>query len=97
MGKLFFFLAALAIVVFGLSFALVNVEPVAVDYYFGVTTLPLSAALAIALALGAVLGVLFSLGVVVKSRTRVLRLRRELNHARKELNELRKLPINRAA
>jgi putative membrane protein len=88
---------ALLIVSFGLSFALLNAEPVAVDYYLGVSTLPLSLALTLSLVLGAILGLLATTGLLVRQRTELVRLRRRLGHADKELSELRKLPVRDAA
>lgn len=61
-------LLVLAIVLLGLTFHLRNGELVTVDYYFGSSELPLSLALAGALFLGALLGVLACLPRMVALR-----------------------------
>lgn len=87
------FVAALIIVFFGLSFSVLNAQRVALDFYFGRADVPLSMILFVALALGAVLGVLAAFGVVLRQRREVAQLRRRIGDAQKELAELRKLPI----
>ena len=93
MRRLLSLIAALLILALGLSFTLLNAEPVRVDFYLGEAQLPLSLWLAITLALGAILGVLSSLGLLWRQRREVRRVRRQAGTARKELTELRKLPI----
>jgi len=83
----------LVVLVLGLSFSLLNAHPVTVEYYLGKTDLPLSLALVIALFLGAVLGVLASLGIVVRQRRALSKLRKRVNDAERELSQLRTLPI----
>ena len=61
-------LLVLAVVLLGLTFHLRNGELVTVDYYFGSSELPLSLALAGALFLGALLGVLACLPRMVALR-----------------------------
>lgn len=61
-------LLILAVVLLGLTFHLRNGELVTVDYYFGSSELPLSLALAGALFLGALLGVLACLPRMVALR-----------------------------
>ena len=96
MRRLLGLIAALLILLLGLSFTMLNAEPIQVDFYFGSAELPLSLCLVITLALGAVLGVLSSLGLLVRQRREVRRLRRQAGNTRKELTELRKLPIRDA-
>ena len=93
MRRLLSLIAALLILALGLSFTLLNADPVRVDFYLGEAKLPLSLWLAITLALGAILGVLSSLGLLWRQRREVRRMRRQAGTARKELTELRKLPI----
>jgi lipopolysaccharide assembly protein A len=95
-AKIVGFLFLLLIVLLGLSFALLNAQPAVIDYYFGAATLPLSLILVLALILGALLGVMASLGVILRQRRELVRLRRNAGHVRKELNELRKLPMKDA-
>lgn len=96
MGRVIGFLFLLVIVLFGLSFALLNAQPVELDYYFGAVTLPLSLVLVIAVIIGAVLGVLAALGVILRQRREVGRLRRAAGHRGKDSNGTRKLPLKDA-
>ena len=93
MKRIIALLFALAIIVIGLSFAMLNPNPVALDFYFGALTLPLSLWLVIAFAFGVVLGLILMAGMVVKQRWALASLRRDIDATRKELSELRKLPI----
>ncbi len=84
---------ALAVIVIGLSFAMLNPSPVALDFYFGALTLPLSLWLVIAFALGVFLGLVVMIGILLRQRWALNRLRRDVDATRQELSELRKLPI----
>ncbi len=93
MKRIVALLFALIVIVIGLSFAMLNPNPVGLDFYFGALTLPLSLWLVIAFAVGVVLGLSVMAGVVLRQRWALARLRREVNSTREELSELRKLPI----
>lgn len=89
LGLVFF----LVLVIAGLSFAVLNADPVHLNYYFGSRTVPLSVALVTALFLGAVLGVVSSLGIVFKLKREIARLRKAVKLAEKEVLNLRSIPI----
>ncbi len=93
MKRILAVLIALTVIAVGLSFAMLNPAPVALDFYFGALSLPVSLWLVIAFALGAMLGLTAAVGVVIKQRWQLARLRRDVKVAREELSELRKLPI----
>lgn len=93
MRRLIGFLAILIVILFGLSFALLNANRVDVDYYFGTVGTPLSLALVAALIVGAIIGVLTTLGMILGKQREVHRLRRRVKDTEKELNELRRLPL----
>jgi putative membrane protein len=76
----------------GLSFSSLNVEPVQLDYYFGSSELPLSSAIIIAVAVGAIFGLIGSLGVVVMLRYEIMRLKKSVKSAERELTHLRAIP-----
>lgn len=97
MRRLVGLIFALIIVIFGLSFAVLNDEHVNVDYYLGVSSLPLSLALTVALVFGATLGLLAAIAVILRQRRELARLRRRVGDAEKELGELRKVPVRDAA
>lgn len=80
-------------VLLGVVFALLNAEPVKVSYYFGSTDMPLSLVIVIALAAGAAMGVAASLGILVRTRREIGRLRRNASLAEKEVMNLRTMPL----
>jgi len=93
MRRILWTAVAVVLIALGLSFAMLNSQAVALNFYLGRTALPLSLWMVVALATGAVLGVLSTFGVIVRQRRELARLRRRVNDAQKELSELRKMPI----
>lgn len=83
----------LLIMMIGAAFAVMNAETVQLNYYFGVKEFPLSVILVAAVALGAILGVLATLGSSLKLRRENMSLRHKAKIARQEVNNLRALPI----
>lgn len=93
MRRIIGFIVVLLVVLFGLSFSLLNATPVEVDYYFGVVNLALSLLMVISLIIGALAGVIACLSVMMARAGEAHRLRRKLSDTEKELNELRRLPL----
>ncbi|MEX0374454.1 LapA family protein [Spiribacter pallidus] len=96
MKRLLALLVALVVVALGLSFAMLNPEPMALDFYLGRMTLPASLWLVIALAIGVIIGAGAAGGLILRQRWQLARLRRQAASAQEELSELRKLPIRNA-
>lgn len=93
MRRIVLLIVILLIVLFGLSFALLNATPAELDFYFGAVTLPLSLLLVLSLIVGALIGLLAAGAVMVGRRRELGRTRRQLHDAEKELRELRRLPL----
>jgi putative membrane protein len=93
MKRLISFIIFLITIIFGLIFAVLNAEPVAFNYYLGKGEFPLSLILVITLAIGAVLGVLGSLTVVLKSKRELAKVRKTAKLQEKEVMNLRALPL----
>ncbi len=93
MSRLFSFLVLLILVVAGLAFAVVNDQPVSLNYFLGVIDVPLALTLVLTLALGAALGILFSMGMIVRLKRDGLKLRRQAQLAEQEVANLRSIPI----
>ena len=93
MGRLIGFLFLLALAVMGLSFAVLNSQPVSLNYYFGEREIPLSMIVVVSLAAGALIGVLVSAGLILKLKAKVGHLRRKLRDAEKDMDRLRILPV----
>ncbi len=83
----------LLVVLFGLSFALLNAGPVELDYYFGTVSMPLSMLVVLVLILGAAFGVIAALAMMLGRQRELGKVRRRLVETEKELNELRRLPL----
>lgn len=86
-------IALLVVILFGLSFALLNAHGVSVDYYFGELSLPLSLLLVFMLIIGAAIGVLASLSMILARANQVRKLRKQLSNTEREVNQLRRLPL----
>lgn len=93
MKRLLGFLLLLVVVVVGLAFAVLNAQAVQLNYYFGSTEAPLSLVLVLVLAVGAILGVVASVGMVVGQRRELGRLQRKVKVTEQELKNLREIPI----
>jgi putative membrane protein len=88
--KLLFFLF---LVLLGSAFAVMNTENTHIDYYFGELDLPLPLLLIATLGVGALLGVLASLGSYLRLKHQNTELRRKINLAEEEVKNLRAIPI----
>ncbi len=92
MGRLFGFLMMVLLVVIGLSFAVLNAEPVMLDYYFESREIPLSLIVVGALAVGALFGLLASLGAVFKLKAQTSGLRKKVRTLEKDSLQITTTP-----
>ncbi|MCG8378479.1 MAG: LapA family protein [Proteobacteria bacterium] len=83
----------LVILLFGLAFHLKNNQLVALNYYIGVIELPMSLVIVLVLILGALLGILASLPLIIKLKQQKLRLEKQIQNSEKEINNLRVMPV----
>lgn len=93
MKRIVIFAVLLLVILLGLSFALMNAEPVQLNYYFGVLQAPLSLVVVLAVIVGAGSGVLASLGIVVGQKRALAKLRKSAKIAKEEVSNLRSLPL----
>jgi len=93
MKRIVTFALLLLVALLGLSFALMNAEPVQLDYYFGTLKAPLSLVVVIAIIIGAGLGVLASMGIVLGQKRELAKLRKSVKIAEEEVSNLRSLPL----
>ncbi|HHJ13800.1 MAG TPA: LapA family protein [Gammaproteobacteria bacterium] len=77
----------IVLVVLGISFAVLNADPVPLNYYFGYREIPLSMVVVVSLAVGAVIGVLASMGILLRQKHQLFRLRRQLKTVEKQAAE----------
>lgn len=83
----------LVVLVFGLFLGVLNNSPIKMDYYVGTLELPLSLVLAFTLLLGAVLGAVSSIGIILKLKLEISRLRKKVRGSNIELTNLRNLSL----
>ncbi len=93
MRRILTLFAMLIVVVVGILFAVLNADPVVLNYYFGSRAMPLSLVLVLAMLIGAILGVLACSGVLMRQRRTIHKLRRSAELAEKEVENLRAIPI----
>ncbi len=91
--RIFTYLVLLIIIILGVSFAVLNASDVTLNYYFGTLQLSLSILLVLTLAVGAIIGVLFSLVPLVKLKHKNMRLKAKVKQASQEVENLRAMPI----
>lgn len=97
MTKLIYLIVLVIVIFFGLTFTLNNPQDVEVNYYFGLHwDGPLSLLLVFTLGVGAIIGFLGSIGLLMRVNRRLARARREIQKAEQEVTNLRALPIKDA-
>lgn len=93
MSKIIYGSVIILIVLLGIIFAVLNAEPVQLNYYFNSREMPLSLAIILSMFLGAILGVLASVVLILKYKNEISRLRKAADIAEKEISNLRAIPI----
>lgn len=93
MSRLVSLVLLLSLVLVGLAFAVVNSKPVELNYFLATREVPLAMTLVLTLAFGAMIGLFFSLGMVIRLKRETLRLRRQMQIAEQEVVNLRNIPI----
>jgi putative membrane protein len=93
MKRIVIFGLLLVVALLGLTFALMNADTVRLNFYITELEAPLSLVVVLAVILGAALGVLASLGMVVAQKRELGRLRRSVKLAEAEVSNLRALPL----
>jgi len=91
--RLLTYIFLLLIALLGISFACLNADSVTIHYIFDTKRVPLSLLLAITLALGVGLGLLFNLLTYLRLKGENIRLQRKIKISDKELTELQTLPV----
>ena len=94
--RIIMYILTLMIIVIGISFAALNADPVAINYYVGESHLPLSLLLALTLAFGGILGLFVSTWLFLKTKKENFQLKHRVKNAEKELENLRAMPIKDA-
>jgi len=82
------------IILFGVTFALLNGQSVEIKYYLGQATLPLSLLLALTLVFGMVLGLGLNLFSIIKLKLENSSLSKKVKQNEQEISKLRLLNID---
>lgn len=93
MARVFSLLSIIILAVLGLAFAVLNNHAVEFDYFWGKSDFKLAQLLILAMAVGALLGVLFSSGIFIRLKREAVRFRRQAHLAEQEVANLRSIPI----
>lgn len=93
MKRVVYLFIAMVIIVIGIYFAVLNADSITLKYPFGSMDIPLSFLLVIAMIIGAIMGVAASASLFVSSRREVARLKKAVEVAEKEVNNLRSIPL----
>ena len=91
--KLIKLLVFLAFLLTGAAFAVLNSNPVKLDYYFSVIELPLSVVLILFMTLGAVLGVFACSSIMLRLKHENNGLKRQARLVSEEVKNLRTIPL----
>jgi putative membrane protein len=87
------YLFLILLVLFAFTFAGLNAAPVSINYYLGITQLPLSLFAILSFIVGGLLGLLTAFSIYVKLKYANRRLRHRLKLVEEELINLRALPL----
>lgn len=93
MSRLLKLSLVLVVFIIGLAFHLRNDQFVNFNYYLGSFDLPFSFFMVLALGLGAVLGVLACMPLVIMLKRENMKLSRQASLASREINNLRVIPV----
>jgi len=92
--KVIKFILLVFFLIIGAAFAIINDQPVELDLYFLVTSLPLSLILLLATGVGIVLGAIVSTFYFMRLRRENAVLRRQSRLVEQEVKNLRTLPLS---
>ena len=94
MKRLFYIVLGIAVLLFGLGFAYKNPQMVEFNYYFDLHwEAPLAQMLLVTFVVGASVGILASLRMVIRMQRQLVSARREIRQMEQEVINLRSLPI----
>ena len=93
MSRIAKLILVLAVLLLGLIFHLKNNQLIELNYYLGSIEISLSLLVVLVLCIGAFLGVMASLPLILSLKRKQMKLKRQIENSEKEINNLRVLPI----
>lgn len=91
--RLLRYILFIIILLLALSFALLNANPVSINYYLGTSQIPLSILLVFSFGIGCIIGLLVSMSWYLRSKWHNRKLHQRLELVEKELANLRTMPL----
>lgn len=91
--RILYYLLLLVVVLLASTFATLNLQAVSINYYIAQRTLPLALLLAFTFSGGCILGLIIGFWLLMKSKLKQLRIRKQLSLMEKELENLRTIPL----
>ncbi len=89
-------LFVIIIVAIGLAFHINNDSPVTLDYYLGTVEISLSVVVITSVLIGAILGLVASLSIIIPLLREKAKLNKAVKTAEKEVSNLRSIPLKDA-
>lgn len=91
--RIFSYIFLLIIMLFGITFAVLNADQVVFNYYFSTKQISLALLMVFALGIGILVGFIFTAISIFTAKTENRRLKSRLKIAEKEIENLRALPL----
>ena len=83
----------LFIVILGITFSALNPDTVTIHYYLGSRIIPISLLLVLVFSSGCLLGLIIAFIILIKLKVKNYRLRQQLTLFKKEVENLRAIPL----
>ncbi len=93
MSRIVKLIIVFVIILSGLAFHLKNNQFIELNYYAGTLNMPLSWLVVLVLLIGALLGILASLPMIIKLKQQKLKLEKQIKNSEKEITNLRVMPV----
>jgi putative membrane protein len=87
------YLIAIFILLFGITFAILNAEPVSINYYVAQRTMPLSLLLVMTFIFGCLIGLMATFVIYIKQKSQIHHLKHRIKTMEKEITNLRIIPL----
>jgi len=91
--KFIFYLFWIIVIIVAVTFASLNAGIIQVNYYVNVTNIRLPILLLITLVIGALLGIIAMMPILIKAKNANRRLKQKVKQIELEVNNLRAIPI----
>jgi putative membrane protein len=91
--RIFSYIFVILIILLGISFATLNSGTIDINYYIGHRIMPVSLLIAGVFAVGCLLGIMVGLWILLKTKMKNFRLKQKLKLAKKEIENLRAIPL----